>query len=104
MYRNPADNASDGRAERIAAGKPAKGTIRLTAYHEGGHIVIGIADDGRGLNTDRIKAKVVAAGLASESEIEKMPEARIHEFIFAPGFSTAERITSVSGRGVGMDV
>jgi two-component system, chemotaxis family, sensor kinase CheA len=104
MVRNSADHGLESAADRVAAGKSAKGTIRLTAYHEGGHIVIGIADDGRGLNTDRIKAKVVAAGLASESEIEKMPEARIHEFIFAPGFSTAEKITSVSGRGVGMDV
>ena len=104
MVRNSADHGLESPADRSAAGKQAKGTIRLTAYHEGGHIVIGIADDGRGLNTDRIKAKVIAAGLASESEIEKMPEARIHEFIFAPGFSTAEKITSVSGRGVGMDV
>jgi two-component system chemotaxis sensor kinase CheA len=104
MVRNSADHGLESPAERIAAGKPAKGTIRLTAYHEGGHIVIAIADNGRGLNTERIKAKAIAAGLVTEAEIEKMSEARIQEFIFTPGFSTAERITSVSGRGVGMDV
>ena len=104
MVRNSADHGLESSADRIAAGKQAKGTIRLTAYHEGGHIVIAISDDGRGLNTERIKSKAIAAGLASESEIEKMPEARIHEFIFAPGFSTADKITNVSGRGVGMDV
>jgi two-component system, chemotaxis family, sensor kinase CheA len=104
MVRNSADHGLESPADRISAGKQTKGTIRLTAYHEGGHIVIGIADDGRGLNTERIKAKAIAAGLASEAEIEKMSEARIHEFIFAPGFSTADKITSVSGRGVGMDV
>jgi two-component system chemotaxis sensor kinase CheA len=104
MVRNSADHGLESSADRISAGKQTKGTIRLTAYHEGGHIVIGIADDGRGLNTERIKAKAIAAGLASEAEIEKMSEARIHEFIFAPGFSTADKITSVSGRGVGMDV
>ena len=104
MVRNSADHGLESPAVRIAAGKQPKGTIRLTAYHEGGHIVIAISDDGRGLNTERIKAKAISAGLAIEAEIEKMSEARIHEFIFAPGFSTAEKITSVSGRGVGMDV
>src|SRR5207249_2095856 len=80
------------------------GTIRLSAYHEGGHIIICIADNGRGLNTERIKAKAVQNGLVSEAELEKMTEAQVHKFIFAPGFSTAAAVTSVSGRGVGMDV
>ena len=104
MVRNSADHGLESPAERAAAGKPEKGTIRLSAYHEGGHIVIGIADNGRGLDTERITAKAIAAGLASEAEIVKMSEARIHEFIFAPGFSTAIKVTNVSGRGVGMDV
>ena len=104
MVRNSADHGLETPAERAAAGKPEKGTIRLSAYHEGGHIIIGIADDGRGLNTERIKAKAVANGLVSEAELEKMTEAQIHKFIFAPGFSTAANVTSVSGRGVGMDV
>jgi len=104
MVRNSADHGLETPAERAAAGKPEQGTIRLSAYHEGGHIIICIADNGRGLNTERIKAKAVAGGLASEAELEKMTEAQIHKFIFAPGFSTAAAITSVSGRGVGMDV
>ncbi|CUU14581.1 Signal transduction histidine kinase CheA EC 273 CDS [Bradyrhizobium sp.] len=84
--------------------KGEQGTIRLSAYHEGGHIIICIADNGRGLNTERIKAKAISSGLVTEAELEKMSEAQIHKFIFAPGFSTAAAITSVSGRGVGMDV
>src|SRR5438270_892867 len=104
MVRNSADHGLETPAERAAAGKPEQGTIRLSAYHEGGHIIICIADNGRGLNTERIKAKAVAGGLVSEADLEKMTEAQIHKFIFAPGFSTAATVTSVSGRGVGMDV
>ncbi len=104
MVRNSADHGLEMPAERAAAGKPESGTIRLSACHEGGHIIVEISDDGRGLDTDRIKAKAIASGLASEAEIEKMPEAQIQKFIFVPGFSTASKITSVSGRGVGMDV
>jgi two-component system chemotaxis sensor kinase CheA len=104
MVRNSADHGLETPAERIAAGKPEQGTIRLSAYHEGGHIIICIADNGRGLDTARIKAKAVANGLVTESDLEKMTEAQIHKFIFAPGFSTAAAVTSVSGRGVGMDV
>ena len=104
MVRNSADHGLETPSERAAAGKPEQGTIRLSAYHEGGHILICIADNGRGLNTERIKAKAVASGLVSEADLEKMTEAQIHKFIFAPGFSTAASVTSVSGRGVGMDV
>src|SRR5207244_68518 len=104
MVRNSADHGIEMPAERRAAGKPEKGTVRLSAWHQGGHIIIDIADDGRGLDTRRIKAEVLAKGLASEAELETMPEALIHKFIFAPGFSTADKVTSVSGRGVGMDV
>src|SRR5450759_2918225 len=104
MVRNSADHGLETPAERAAAGKPEQGTIRLSAYHEGGHIIICIADNGRGLNTERIKAKAVSSGLVNEAELEKMTEAQIHKFIFAPGFSTAAIVTSVSGRGVGMDV
>jgi len=104
MVRNSADHGLETPAERAAAGKPEQGTIRLSAYHEGGHIIICIADNGRGLNTERIKAKALSNGLVGEAELEKMSEAQIHKFIFAPGFSTAAQVTSVSGRGVGMDV
>src|SRR5665213_3200188 len=104
MVRNSADHGLESPEQRRAAGKPEHGRIRLSAYHEGGHIIIQLADDGRGLDTARIKSKVVTRGLASEADIEKMSEAQIHKFIFAPGFSTAAKVTSVSGRGVGMDV
>jgi two-component system, chemotaxis family, sensor kinase CheA len=104
MVRNSADHGLETPAERVASGKGEQGTIRLSAYHEGGHIIICIADNGRGLNTERIKVKAVSNGLVTEAELEKMTEAQIHKFIFAPGFSTAATITSVSGRGVGMDV
>jgi two-component system chemotaxis sensor kinase CheA len=104
MMRNSADHGLETPAERRAARKPEKGTIRLSAYHEGGHIIIEIADDGRGLDTARIRQKAIEQGLATEAEIEKMNEAQIHKFIFAAGFSTAAAVTSVSGRGVGMDV
>ena len=104
MVRNSADHGLETPAERAATGKPETGTIRLSAYHEGGHIIICIADNGRGLNTERIKAKAVQNGLVTEAELEKLTEAQIHKFIFAPGFSTAAAVTSVSGRGVGMDV
>ncbi len=104
MVRNSADHGLEAPEARRAAGKPEQGLIRLSAYHEGGFIIIQIADDGRGLDTERIKAKAVAQGLISEAEIEKLSEGQIHKFIFTPGFSTAAKVTSVSGRGVGMDV
>jgi two-component system, chemotaxis family, sensor kinase CheA len=104
MVRNSADHGLETPAERAAAGKPEQGTIRLSAYHEGGHIIICIADNGRGLNTEKIKAKAISSGLVTDAELEKLTEAQIHRFIFAPGFSTAAAVTSVSGRGVGMDV
>jgi two-component system chemotaxis sensor kinase CheA len=104
MVRNSADHGLETPEQRRLAGKAEKGTIRLSAYHEGGHIIIEISDDGRGLNTERIKAKAISSGLASELDAEKMTEAQIHKFIFAPGFSTAAAVTNVSGRGVGMDV
>ncbi len=104
MVRNSADHGLETPAQRRAAGKPEHGQIRLSAYHEGGYIIIHIADDGRGLDTDRIKVKAVAQGLVSETDVEKLTESQIHKFIFAPGFSTAAKITNVSGRGVGMDV
>ncbi|WP_020184284.1 hybrid sensor histidine kinase/response regulator [Methylopila sp. 73B] len=104
MVRNCADHGLETPAERVAAGKPETGTIKLAAYHQGGHIIVEIGDDGRGLDTDRIRKKAIANGLATEADVEKMSDAQVHRFIFAPGFSTAAAITSVSGRGVGMDV
>ncbi|MDP2410916.1 MAG: chemotaxis protein CheW [Pseudolabrys sp.] len=104
MVRNSADHGLETPAERRAAGKPEHGRIRLSAYHEGGYIIVQVADDGRGLDTERIKAKAIAQGLVSAAEAAKLSEAQIHKFIFAPGFSTVAKVTNVSGRGVGMDV
>lgn len=104
MVRNSADHGIESPAERIAVGKPEMGTIILNAYHEGGHIIIEIKDDGRGINPTKLSKKILEKGLASEGELAGMSEAQIQKFIFHPGFSTAEQVTSVSGRGVGMDV
>jgi len=104
MVRNSADHGIEMPAERKAKGKPETGTISLNAYHEGGHIVIEVADDGAGLNIEKIKDKILRNGLATESEIEGMNDQQIQQFVFRAGFSTASQVTAVSGRGVGMDV
>jgi two-component system chemotaxis sensor kinase CheA len=104
MVRNSADHGLERPEERARAGKAETGKIILNAYHEGGHIIIEIKDDGRGLNTARIKQKVLENGLAGEAELEAMTPQQVHQFIFKAGFSTAQAVTSVSGRGVGMDV
>ncbi|MGC2855852.1 chemotaxis protein CheW [Novispirillum sp. DQ9] len=104
MVRNSADHGLEDTAGRLAAGKSETGVIKLNAYHEGGHIIIEIVDDGRGLNIDRIRDKAIMNGLATEAELDGMSDQQIAMFIFKAGFSTAEKVTSVSGRGVGMDV
>ncbi len=104
MVRNSADHGLEQPAERVARGKKEVGHITLNAYHEGGHIIIEVSDDGRGLNTAKIKEKVLKNGLATEAELKSMSDQQIHQFIFRAGFSTATQVTSVSGRGVGMDV
>ena len=104
MVRNSADHGLETPDKRREAGKPEKGIITLAAYHEGGHIIIEVRDDGKGLDVDKIKTKILERGLATESELDKMSDAQIHKYIFAAGFSTATEVTSVSGRGVGMDV
>jgi len=104
MVRNSADHGLEVPADRLAAGKREVGTITLNAYHEGGHIIIMIADDGKGLPMARIRQKCIENGLLTESELEDMTDQQIQQYIFKAGFSTAEKVTSVSGRGVGMDV
>ncbi len=104
MVRNSADHGIEKPEDRSMAGKPETGTIILNAYHEGGHIIIEISDDGRGLAVDKIKKKVLDNKLATEEELEAMTTQQIQKFIFKAGFSTAAEVTSVSGRGVGMDV
>jgi two-component system chemotaxis sensor kinase CheA len=102
LIRNSLDHGIEMPAERIAAGKPEMGTIELKAYHRGGHIVIEIVDDGRGMDKAKLLAKAIEKGLVDEATI--MSDKQILELIFMPGFSTAEKLTDISGRGVGMDV
>ncbi|HEB88374.1 MAG TPA: chemotaxis protein CheA [Deltaproteobacteria bacterium] len=103
LIRNSVDHGIENPEDRVAAGKSATGRIRLEAKHEGGEIWISIEDDGKGLNRDAILAKAQAKGLIDPSRGE-LSDAEIYRFIFAAGFSTAEKVTDVSGRGVGMDV
>jgi two-component system chemotaxis sensor kinase CheA len=104
MVRNAADHGIETPADRLAAGKPETGQIHLQARHEGGYIVMTLKDDGRGLNIEAIKKKVLEKGLCTPEKLADMDDEKIQQFIFAPGFSTAATLTSVSGRGVGMDV
>lgn len=104
MIRNSCDHGLETPDVRVANGKPELGTIRLSAYHEGGAIIIKIADDGRGLDPEKIRAKILEKGLATPDELAGMSEQQIQRFVFAAGFSTAAQVTNLSGRGVGMDV
>ena len=102
MVRNSVDHGIEDASWRVAAGKRPEGRLALSAYHQGGSIVIAIEDDGGGLNTDRILAKAVSQGVIQAGAT--LTTAEIHHLIFQPGFSTAEKVTEISGRGVGMDV
>jgi two-component system chemotaxis sensor kinase CheA len=102
LVRNSMDHGLETTEQRIAAGKSEEGTITLNAYHQGGNIVIEVADDGAGLNEDRILKKAIEKGLVPENN-SLTPE-EIHNLIFLPGFSTADAVSDISGRGVGMDV
>ena len=102
LVRNSADHGLEMPEERLDNNKPELGTIRLNAFHSGGSICVTVEDDGRGLNRDKILAKAIKQGLIAEHE--KLSDDQIWPLIFKPGFSTAEKVTDVSGRGVGMDV
>ncbi len=102
LVRNSLDHGVESPEERVAKGKPETGILHLNAYHQGGNIVIEINDDGAGLDTDRIREKAIEKGLIGEND--SLSDEKIHELIFAPGFSTANVVSDVSGRGVGMDV
>jgi two-component system, chemotaxis family, sensor kinase CheA len=104
MVRNSVDHGVESPAKRTAAGKPAEGRILLRAYHEGGKVTIEIQDDGGGMDPAKIKAKGLEKGLITTEQAAKMGERELLNLIFAPGFSTAEQVTNISGRGVGMDV
>ena len=102
LIRNSLDHGLETTSERIEAGKPETGNVTLNAYHQGGNIVIEIIDDGRGLNTQKIKQKAIDNGLIEETDV--LSDQEINELIFQPGFSTADEVSDISGRGVGMDV
>jgi two-component system, chemotaxis family, sensor kinase CheA len=102
LIRNAIDHGIEPSAERRQAGKPTSAVVRLSAYHEGGTIVIEASDDGRGLDRAKILAKARATGLIGQDDV--LTDADVHALIFAPGFSTATKVTEISGRGVGMDV
>jgi two-component system chemotaxis sensor kinase CheA len=104
LVRNAVDHGLETPAERVALGKPAAGTIRLNAYHQGNQVVIEIVDDGRGIDRGKVVAKAIERGLTTAEEAGRMSEGEQLALIFHPGLSTADHVTAVSGRGVGMDV
>jgi two-component system chemotaxis sensor kinase CheA len=104
LVRNAVDHGIEEPEQRIAAGKSPEGTLTLRAYHEGGHVAVEVADDGAGLNVERIAQKAVEKGLLRPDQIPSMDRRDIMAMVFQPGFSTAAKVTNVSGRGVGMDV
>ena len=104
LVRNAIGHGLEPAEERQKAGKPAKGVLKLSAYHQGNQVIVEVSDDGRGMDTQRIKAKAIELGLVTTEDAARLNEAEILEFVFRPGFSTAAEVTEVSGRGVGMDV
>jgi two-component system chemotaxis sensor kinase CheA len=104
IVRNSIDHGVERPEVRVAAGKPAEGRILLRAFHEGGQVNIEISDDGAGIQPDRVRDRAIQRGLLSREEAFRLSERELSNLIFLPGFSTAEKVTNVSGRGVGMDV
>ncbi|GAA0395419.1 chemotaxis protein CheA [Paenibacillus motobuensis] len=104
LLRNAVDHGVEQTAERIAAGKPETGTVNLRAFHSGNHVFIEIEDDGHGIDRSKILAKAISKGIVTESEGAAMKDEEVFMLLFAPGFSTAEVISDISGRGVGLDV
>ena len=104
IIRNAVDHGIEAPADREAAGKPAEGRIHLGARYEGSEIWISIKDDGNGLDREKILARAISQGLTTETEAASLADDQVWKFLFMPGFSTAEQVSDVSGRGVGMDV
>jgi two-component system, chemotaxis family, sensor kinase CheA len=104
IVRNAVSHAFEAPSERQAAGKPPIGSISLAAYHQANQFIVEVSDDGRGIELAKIKAKALKSGLVSAHDAERMSDAEILDLIFRPGFSTAEEITEIAGRGVGLDV
>jgi len=104
LVRNAVDHGIETPAERVAAGKPEQGTVKLEAYHQGNQVVIEVNDDGRGIDPQRVISRAISTGVVTAEEAARMTDSEILNLIFEPGFSTAEEITEISGRGVGLDV
>lgn len=104
LVRNAISHGIESPDERKKAGKPAQGMVKLNAYHQGNQVIVEVTDDGRGIDAQKIRAKAIEMGLTTADDAAKMSEPETLNFIFRPGFSTAEQVTEVSGRGVGMDV
>ena len=103
LLRNAVDHGLEPPAERVEAGKPAEGRIRLEASHQAGMLHVIVQDDGRGIDVERVRASVAERGLAGPEIVSRLTEAELLEFLFLPGFTTAESVTEISGRGVGLD-
>jgi len=104
VVRNAVDHGIERPEARRAAGKPPEGTVSIRAFHDGGHVTVEVTDDGAGVNLERVRQKAVANGIIGAEEAARLPERQVLELLFRPGFSTAEAVTAISGRGVGMDV
>jgi two-component system chemotaxis sensor kinase CheA len=104
LVRNALDHGIESPAKRKQAGKSEIGTLSISAHHEAGHVIITISDDGSGLNISKIKTKALSSGICNQDQLEAMSKKELTKLIFRPGFSTADKITDISGRGVGMDV
>ncbi|MCW5317205.1 response regulator [Nostoc sp. KVJ3] len=104
ILRNATDHGIELPQERIAVGKPSEGTIRLEAFHRGGMLAITISDDGRGINSENLRQKIINKNLATSEMATQFTDAELMEFLFLPGFSTAKQVTEISGRGVGLDI
>jgi two-component system chemotaxis sensor kinase CheA len=104
LIRNSVDHGLESPEDRIKAGKSEEGEVALDAYHEGGQICVRVRDNGKGLDVNKIKKKAIKNGIVTEAVAERMPDEDAYGLIFQPGFSTAETVTNISGRGVGMDI
>src|SRR5579871_5779396 len=104
LVRNAISHGIESPEERRKAGKPVQGMVKLNAYHQGNQVIVEVSDDGRGIDAQKIRTKAIEMGLTTPEEAAKLTEQETLNFIFRPGFSTAEQVTEVSGRGVGMDV
>ncbi|WP_426447062.1 chemotaxis protein CheW [Paenibacillus sp. S-38] len=104
LLRNAVDHGIEPYAERVALGKPETGTINLRAYHSGNHVFIEIEDDGRGINREKVLSKAIQNGVVTQEQSARLSDEEVYQLLFAPGFSTADKISDISGRGVGLDV